>query len=209
MDGTLTKPQTYMFKEMREALNILNKPVDILEYIASLDENEKEVASKKVQNIEYNAMLKMQPQAGVEDLFKYMNESTPLKFTICTRNNFTPVNYLLDNYLGGVELHSPVITRSFEPPKPSPKPLLHISESWGIDPKNLIMVGDSRDDMFAGLQAGFSLVLMRHKDNAHLVEELPEIDYVIDDFHQLIEIVQTGFEVKPKVPRAKTNFSGY
>ncbi|QPG72720.1 hypothetical protein FOA43_000021 [Brettanomyces nanus] len=209
MDGTLTKPQSYMFKEMREALDIVDKPIDILTQLESLPRIQREIAAKRIQDIEHRAMLKMQPQKGVEDLFKFLHEETDLKFTICTRNLITPVNYLLDHFLDGIKLHEPIITRSFDPPKPSPKPLLHISESWGIKPENLIMIGDSRDDMFAGLRAGCSLVLMRHKDNGHLVEEIPEIDYIVDDFHQLIDILQNGFEVKPKVARKMTGFSGY
>lgn len=209
MDGTLTQPQSYMFKQMREALNIVGKPIDILGYMAKLEGDEQREASEKVQQVEYNAMVKMQPQPGVHDLFQFMHNETDLKFTICTRNNTKTVKYMIDHLLDGIQPNEPVVTRSFEPPKPSPIPLLHISRSWNMDPQNMIMVGDSRDDMFAGLQAGFTLVLMKHKDNSHLIEEIPEIDYVIDDFHQLIDILQDGFISKPKKPRMMEHFSGY
>ena len=209
MDGTLTKPQSYMFKQMRQALGIVGKKVDILDYIGSLDGDKKIVATKKVEDVENQAMIDMKPQNGVNTLFHFMRENTNLKFTICTRNNIAPVDYLLKHYLDGLQLNDPIITRSFEPPKPSPLPLLHICKSWNVGPETMIMVGDSRDDMFAGLQAGFSLVLMKHKDNAPLVDEIPEIAYVINDFRQLIEILQNGFISRPKKPRYAAHTSGY
>lgn len=209
MDGTLTKPQSYMFKQMRQALGITGQKIDILDYIASLKGEEKNVAAKRVENVENQAMINMQPQKNVNTLFHFMRDSTNLKFTICTRNHIAPVDYLLEHYLDGLQLDQPIITRSFQPPKPSPLPLLHICKSWDAKPETMIMVGDSRDDMFAGLQAGFSLVLMKHKDNAHLPEEIPEIDYIIEDFKQLIEILQNGFISKPKIARYAPHSSGY
>lgn len=208
MDGTLTEPQTYMFKEMREALGILGKPVDILDYIASLPEDEAKIAEEKVQSIENNTMLKMTPRPGLQTLFKYLSEAK-IKHTICTRNTITPVNYLLDHYLDAATLTEPVVTRSFTPPKPSPKPLLYIADSWGVAPENLIMVGDSRDDMYSGLGAGCSMIFMHHKDNDKVIEEIPEIDHVIEDFYELDKLLASGYERKPKEARSAAHTSGY
>lgn len=42
------------------------------------------------------------------------------------------------------------LSRSFEPCKPHPAPLLHILERVGASPKEAAMVGDSVDDMDCG-----------------------------------------------------------
>ncbi|GMG20591.1 unnamed protein product [Ambrosiozyma monospora] len=144
-------------------------------------------------------MLEMEPQVGLSQFFQYITTHEPdLKFTICTRNLIKPVHHLIQHHLPGVKLSEPVITRAFDPPKPSPKPLLHISKCWGVDPKNIIMIGDSRDDMFAGLRAGCTLILMKHKDNQHLVKEIPQIDYVVEDYIQLLDVLLRGFVIKDK-----------
>ena len=110
MDGTLTKPQSYMFKQMRQALGIVGKKVDILDYIGRLDGDKKIIAAKKVEDVENQAMIDMKPQNGVNTLFHFMRENTNLKFTICTRNNIAPVDYLLEHYLDGLQLNDPIIT---------------------------------------------------------------------------------------------------
>ncbi|ODV83737.1 hypothetical protein CANARDRAFT_9301 [[Candida] arabinofermentans NRRL YB-2248] len=208
MDGTLTKPQTYMFKEMREALGIVGKPIDILDKLSSItDPEEKEISELKIKKIEEDTMLKMEPQEGLLDMLEFL-KSEKLKFTICTRNLIKPVNHLRSTYLPEINFHEPIVTREFIPPKPSPLPLLHIAKSWDIKPENLIMVGDSRDDMYAGLNAGFSMVLLKHDDNGHLVDEIPDIDFVVQNYHQFVEILKQGFDKKSKIPK-EANKSGY
>lgn len=43
---------------------------------------------------------------------------------------------------------SPALSREFRPYKPDPAPLLHIFSTWGVQPNEVMMVGDSlRDDV--------------------------------------------------------------
>lgn len=43
------------------------------------------------------------------------------------------------------------------PSKPDPAPILHICKEWGIDPRNVVMVGDHIHDITCGLDAGSGL----------------------------------------------------
>lgn len=81
----------------------------------------------------------------------------------------TPVNRLLSTFLPN-SLFSPIITREFRPPKPHPAGILHIAERWDLENRadDLIMVGDSVDDMTAGFRAGAATVLLVNEVNAHL-----------------------------------------
>jgi HAD superfamily hydrolase (TIGR01509 family) len=72
----------------------------------------------------------------------------------------------------------PVITREFKPPKPHPHGILHIAKEWNIKPENLIMVGDSIDDMQAGYRAGAATILLESDVNKH-VKDAPETDVSI------------------------------
>lgn len=60
------------------------------------------------------------------------------------------------------------MTRDFRPPKPDPAGILHIAETWGLTGSDVIMVGDSLDDMTAGHRAGAATVLLVNEHNAHL-----------------------------------------
>ncbi|KAG7917865.1 uncharacterized protein OGAPODRAFT_91653 [Ogataea polymorpha] len=188
MDGTLTRPQTQMFTDMRRALNIEHVKIDVLDHLATLSDDDKQLAEEKLAQIEESYMLKTEPTVGVVELFQFLSRKN-IKYTVCTRNLMKPVLHLLETHLKGVEFCEPVVTRSFRPTKPAADPLLHIAAAWGFEPKDMVMVGDSRDDMLAGLAAGFTTVLLRHEDNAKVVDDFPQIDYVIRDFHELIELL--------------------
>lgn len=41
---------------------------------------------------------------------------------------------------------SPALSREFRPYKPDPAPLLHICSSWGVQPNQVMMIGDSLKD---------------------------------------------------------------
>lgn len=169
VDGTLCAPQNYMFGEMREALGI-SKSVDILDHLHSLPMEQQEEAFDKVKVIERRAMKQQTPQPGLSELMTYLG-SRGVRRAICTRNFDEPVNHLLTHFIA-VHEFSPIITRSFKPPKPSPAGILHIAREWKIDDEeradHLIMVGDSIDDMKAGAGAGALTVLLESDANQDL-----------------------------------------
>lgn len=172
-----------MFAEMRSAVNI-PKEVDILDYIHGLGNQEQQEAFAKIQDIERHAMQNQVPQAGLVSLMEYLDRKG-VKRGICTRNFDAPVTHLLKNHLPShVNPFSPIITRDFRPPKPSPAGILHIAHSWGlVDDASvpsslpserllpLLMVGDSIDDMTAGYNAGALTVLLRSEGKEELEEE--------------------------------------
>ncbi|ORY83885.1 HAD-like domain-containing protein [Protomyces lactucae-debilis] len=186
MDGTLTKPQTYMFKEMRDALKI-TKEQDILGSIEALPSEEQEAAHDKIRDIERNAMSKMEIQPGLHTLFKYLAE-TKVRKAICTRNFHEPTQYLLDHFLQDYKIW-PVITRAFTPPKPSPEPLLHILEKWpDVEVEACMMVGDGADDIKAAQAYKMDTILVLNKDNEELKKLNPT--HVVHDLSEIIQIIE-------------------
>lgn len=131
VDGTLCKPQNYMFGEMRSALSI-TKEIDILEHIYSLPTPEdREEAMELIRDVERTAMAKQEAQPGLVELMSYI-DSKSLPKGICTRNFDMPVDHLLTKFLSTVKPFHPIITREFRPPKPDPAGILHIARSWGL-----------------------------------------------------------------------------
>jgi histidinol phosphatase-like enzyme len=124
------------------------------------------------------------------------------------RHDRTPVFHLLESFLPD-HLFNPIVqvknipvlllitnlerTREFRPPKPSPAGILHIANQWKLpSANNLIMVGDSADDMTAGRHSGAATVLLVNEANKHLIGH-PNTDLVIERLDDLIEILDNGF----------------
>ncbi|KNG85398.1 putative HAD superfamily hydrolase [Aspergillus nomiae NRRL 13137] len=195
VDGTLCLPQNHMFVKMRESLGILHKEIDILHHISSLPTPEQQLeAADKIKTIEREAMQSQEPQPGLVELMDYLHERG-VKRALCTRNFETPVRHLLDNHLPA-HVFLPIITRETPGlmPKPDPAGILHIAHEWGLDSRgeNLIMVGDSIDDMTAGHTAGAATVLLLNDHNVHLKEH-PHTDLCIERLDELIDILDGGF----------------
>jgi len=76
---------------------------------------------------------------------------------------------------------------------------LHIAQTWNLPADQLIMVGDSIDDMTAGRLSGAATVLLLNDVNKALVEH-PNTDLVIERLDQLINILDRGFKGREIVP---------
>ncbi|RKF57391.1 putative hydrolase [Erysiphe neolycopersici] len=201
-----------MFEQMRSALGI-TKNIDILDHCYSLAPLEQQNAFKKICDIESEAMKTQVPQPGLLKLMEYLEERNIPK-AICTRNFDAPVTHLLQTFIPYIKF-APIVTRSFQPPKPSPAGILHIARSWGLKKKNelneesedtgsMIMVGtyehtvsDSIDDLTAGYRAGTATVLISNETNAHLATH-EYCDLVIETLDKLIEVLENGFTARIK-----------
>lgn len=170
-----------------------------------------EEAERRLQYVEAKAMMKQLPTDGIKSTLKKLKD-LGIPVAICTRNVPTPVDHFLNNVLPLQDPHLEyqwqglIITRDFKPTKPSPEPLLHIiqkhfSTVWGkeVDPMDVLMVGDSMDDMLAGYNAGCGLVLINHGEHGNdTVKDKIDIDLSIKDFYPLIEALESGLEITQK-----------
>ncbi|KAK1249945.1 hypothetical protein MKX08_009948 [Trichoderma sp. CBMAI-0020] len=197
MDGTLSVPQTYMFREMRSILGI-PQSVDILEHIDKLPPHQQPPAHEAIRAIERKAMASQAPQPGLQTLMSYL-EAYQVPKAICTRNFDLPVQHLITTFIPTTQFY-PVITRDFRPPKPHPAGIIHIAQSWGlvdgsgaVDASGLIMVGDSLDDLTAGRLAGAATVLLLNDVNRDLANH-DNTDLVIHQLDELIQILENGFQ---------------
>ena len=93
-----------------------------------------------------------------------------------------PVTNLLTKHIPShINPFSPIVTRDFRPPKPSPAAISHIAQAWSVmsEPSvqpgqeilPMIMVGDSIDDMVAGHEAGALTVLLRSEGKEDLEKD--------------------------------------
>lgn len=78
-----------------------------------------------------------------------------------TRNTPKAVNAFF-SLLGGSwrDRFSQVLTREFKYVKPDRRLLLHVAQNWGIHPSEMLMVGDSKEDVEVGALVGASTCLI-------------------------------------------------
>lgn len=188
VDGTLTTPQPWMFIKMRQLLSVPSG-VDILSYVSTSADPASSLAL--IERIEDEAMLAAIITAGAEPLLEYL-AAHGIRKAILTRNYAAPVSHLLSRHLGLRHTFDPVVTREFYPPKPEPHGIRHIARLWGCQTSEVLMVGDSIDDMAAGRSAGAATVLVSHDGNG-AIREHEFTDCVVERLDQLIDVLEGGF----------------
>ncbi len=73
--------------------------------------------------------------------------------------------------------------------KPSPVPLLHAAEYFGVAPEQALMIGDSVSDVKAARAAGFSIICMSYGYNHGRDIREAEPDAVIDSMIELQDLL--------------------
>ncbi len=76
--------------------------------------------------------------------------------------------------------------------KPSPLPLLHAAEFFGIEPRRALMLGDSVSDVKAARAAGFGIICMSYGYNHGGDIRSAEPDAVIDSMTELSDLLAAG-----------------
>ena len=79
-----SKPQSYMFAQMRQALGI-PKSTDILDHLHSLPQPAQDEAQTAIRAIERAAMVEQEAQPGLNELISYL-EGRGVRMGLCTRN---------------------------------------------------------------------------------------------------------------------------
>ncbi len=87
---------------------------------------------------------------------------------------------LFSDYLGGQSL--PKI-------KPFPDPMLHICEKYGIQPSEMLFVGDSENDVIAAKAAGCDVVGLTYGYNYNVPIADSAPTFVAEDFAEVLDIV--------------------
>jgi len=79
---------------------------------------------------------------------------------------------------------------SLDEKKPSPKPLLYVCEKFNINPKNAIMIGDSKNDIIAAKNAKIESIGVTWGYNYGESIEKYNPDFIVDKIEKIVEIVK-------------------
>lgn len=126
------------------------------------------------------------PYAGVNDGLMRLKQAGYL-LAIATNK---PSAFLPDiiTSVGWQERFSIIIGGDDTPAKkPDPMPLLHICQKLGVDAQQAIMVGDSKNDILAGQNAGMMTLALSYGYNYGEPIAQSNPDKVFDEFGELVE----------------------
>ncbi|KAE9529134.1 phosphoglycolate phosphatase [Testudinibacter aquarius] len=90
------------------------------------------------------------------------------------------IDHLFSELLGGQSL--PAI-------KPHPAPLYYLCGKFGIYPKQLLFVGDSKNDILAAHKAGCPVVGLTYGYNYNIPISETNPDWVFDDFADILTVI--------------------
>ncbi|MGC7560019.1 phosphoglycolate phosphatase [Pasteurella sp. PK-2025] len=91
------------------------------------------------------------------------------------------IDHLFSELLGGQSL--PAI-------KPHPGPLYYLCGKFGLYPKQILFVGDSKNDILAAHAAGCAVAGLTYGYNYNIPIAESKPDWVIDDFAQILTILK-------------------
>lgn len=202
MDGTLTVP-VLDFAAMRRRCRVPSG-ADILEELRLRPPEERAEAMAVIKEMELEALEKLQIAPGAAALCAHL-DALRVPRGLITRNVNDSVDafHLRLRALHDLEPFSPAISRdSGLPYKPSPDPLLFCCRAWGVEPSEVLFVGDSaKDDVVTGRRAGAWTVLLDARQAAepagggpgvaeeqrahHTVATLHDVRELLDRFYEL------------------------
>jgi len=214
MDGTLVRP-CIDFAEMRRRIysvgsRDLSQNITegcVLELAERLSPKGQEEATRILEEIEQDAIDRMAFMDGMIDLCQWLDERN-VKRAVLTRNVERSVHAFHDKLHPTPPFVPAVARNTIHPqeqinitPKPHPNAIHYICESWGCEPEEVIMVGDSlKDDIVAANGAGCaSVFLSMGKDNCSGNEgdsssEEREPTLTVSSLQELHEILMTLYE---------------
>jgi HAD superfamily hydrolase (TIGR01509 family) len=152
LDGTLTVA-VHDFAVIRSELGVPDGS-DILDFLASLGEQDALVLHNRLQQIELELTRVTVAAAGAPELLRQLRDNGS-RLGILTRNTRENALRTLDLIgLGGYFEIRDILGRDQALPKPDPDGILRLAEHWGSLPSDAVMVGDYLYDLQAGRQAG-------------------------------------------------------
>ncbi len=190
-DGTLTRPDSLDLSIIKRKIGCPEGSL-ILEYIDSLPApDQREKALKAVDAFELSAAAEAKPNAGAEDLVRFLR-NRGIRVGIITRNSQQSVLRALKNYhritVNDFDL---IITRD-DPvnPKPSGDGIRLAARRLNVATDEVLMVGDYPMDIEAGKRAGATTALLA---NPHRIDTSDiESDFSIDSLSNVKNIVRMG-----------------
>lgn len=154
-DGTLTRPHNIDFAAVKQELGCpSNQPV--LEFIESItDPKQRGRANELLHRFEMEAAATAQPNLGVENTISEL-AAMGLPLGVLTRNSTQAITRSFENFNRiAMDSFDVILTRDdVHEPKPHPEGMVKAAALLGVDPAELLCVGDYVFDVQGAQNAG-------------------------------------------------------
>jgi len=189
-DGTLTKPGALDFEHLRRELEC-PPGIAILEYLETLPQGRpREAKLDLLDAYELQAAATSEPNSGAERTVFQLREMG-LRVGMFTRNTTAAVARSLENFTHlNKSDFAVLLTRDDSGPvKPHPESVPHAAALLGVEPYEVMVVGDHRFDIEAARSAGsWSCLLSNTADLDRSARDLGA-DYAIASLDELPDIL--------------------
>ncbi len=187
-DGTLTQPGALDFPAIKRKLDC---PVDlpILEFIETQPPQEQARLMKTLEEQEVNAAISSMPNSGAEKtILALLDRGYCLG--ILTRNSRKSLETAFLNFsIIDQACFEAILAREDAPPKPGPEGIYMAADTLGVTTESLIMVGDFRFDIMAGVAAEALTVLLTNNKPSPMLPDDPAPDYTVSRIDEVLDIV--------------------
>ena len=193
-DGTLTRPGSLDFQQLREEL-ASPAGAPILEYIQGLPPDRRRHCLSVLDRFEMEGAVRSRPNHGAEELIRELR-ARRLPLAVVSRNSRAAVLRALENFPSiGPSDFDVIISRDDDvPPKPHPDGIRLAAGKMGVSAAETLVVGDFHFDIDAGRRAGSPTVFLTN-GRMDPPGTLPP-DYVVE------KLAQVGTLVRDRVPLA-------
>jgi len=183
LDGTVVE-NAYDWPKIR--LELGNTEVSILHYISGLEEPERSRKWAILERHETEQTARSVLREGMKELLTFLREKG-VRSALVTNNSLKNTEYLLGKFGLGFDR---VITRESGLWKPSGAPFREILDSFGVSPGECCVIGDTRFDILAALDAGIGPIFLLADDPDDFagfpVEVFPAIDSLTERLQELL-----------------------
>jgi HAD superfamily hydrolase (TIGR01549 family) len=183
MDGTLTRP--YLdFRALRDRLGV--GEVDLIAYLAEAPAWERERVETILAEFEQDGVEHAELNPGALELLDALRQRG-MPTGLLTRNSRRSVEAVCRKF--GLVFDA-VFTRNDAPSKPSPEPVWRMASAWGLNPSEILVVGDFKWDMVCAHNAGARSVWLSNGDA--MPSWAGEADHTIHSLSALLDIIDAS-----------------
>ncbi|MCK5120022.1 MAG: HAD-IA family hydrolase [Candidatus Latescibacteria bacterium] len=158
MDGTITVPYID-WKALRAEIRA-REGSTLIEYIESLDADERRWATGVLERFENEAAVHSELNGGVRDLLDLL-KIRGIRTALVTNNNGRSMSLVLEKH--GLTFDV-ILSRDDGRIKPSAELVLKAMARLDLDQEEVVLIGDGRYDLWASEEAGIPFILLRHPD---------------------------------------------